>query len=74
MIIKRTEEIAEKRNWTMTQVSLAWISRRVTSPIVGISSVERLDEAVDIAGKVLTTEEEEYLEEPYQVLPIDGHA
>ena len=57
----------------MTQVALAWIIKRVTSPIVGISSVARLVEAVEITGKVLTAEEEKYLEEPYQALPIDGH-
>ena len=38
-ITKRVEEIAKKRGWTMGQVSLAWINTKVSSPIVGVSSV-----------------------------------
>lgn len=38
-IIVRVEEIAQKRGWTMSQVALAWIDKKVSSPIVGISSV-----------------------------------
>lgn len=72
-INKRVDEIAKKRGWPMSHVALAWINARVTSPIVGLSSIARLDEAVAIKGKVLTPEEEQYLEEPYQPLPIDGH-
>jgi aryl-alcohol dehydrogenase-like predicted oxidoreductase len=38
-IIKRVEEIAQKRSWTMSQVALAWSLTKVSSPIVGMSSV-----------------------------------
>lgn len=38
-IIKRVQEIAEKRSWKMSQVALAWSNTRVSSPIVGINSV-----------------------------------
>lgn len=41
-IINRVEEIARKRGWTMSQVALAWIDKRVSSPIVGLSSVRAL--------------------------------
>ncbi len=41
-IIKRVQQIAEKRSWTMAQVALAWSITRVSSPIVGISSVQVL--------------------------------
>ena len=57
----------------MAQVALAWINNRVASPIVGLSSIARLDEAVDLKGKVLTAEEERYLEEPYAPTKIEGH-
>lgn len=73
-INKRVEEIAKKRGWPMSHVALAWINARVASPIVGLSSIARMDEAVDIKGKVLTAEEEAYLEEPYLPVPIDGHS
>jgi aryl-alcohol dehydrogenase-like predicted oxidoreductase len=38
-IITRVEEIAKKHGWTMGQVALAWIGKKVSSPIVGVSSV-----------------------------------
>ena len=38
-IIGRVKEVAEKKGWTMGQVALAWIDKKVSSPIVGISSV-----------------------------------
>ena len=57
----------------MSQVAMAWASKRVTSPIIGFSSVERLDEALSARGKELTQDEEKYLEEPYQPLEIEGH-
>jgi aryl-alcohol dehydrogenase-like predicted oxidoreductase len=47
----------------MAQVALAWIDNKVTSPIVGFSSVKRLEEAI-IPDKKLTAEEMKYLEEP----------
>lgn len=73
-IITRVQEIAEKRGWTMSQVALAWINQRVASPIVGLSSVARLEEATQLQGKVLTPEEEAYLEEPYKPVAIQGHS
>lgn len=72
-IVKRVEELAEKKGWARSQVALAWINKRVTSPIIGISSIKRLDEATQLRGKVLTEEEEKYLEEPYVPVKIAGH-
>ncbi|KAH8588775.1 voltage-gated potassium channel subunit beta-1 [Bisporella sp. PMI_857] len=65
-IITQAIQIAEKHDWPMAHVALAWINKRVTSPIIGFSSVERLDQAITARGKVLSDEEERYLEEPYQ--------
>jgi len=73
-IIGRVQEIAEKRGWKMSHVALAWINKRVASPIIGFSSVERIDEAIEAKGKVLTEEEEKYLEELYQPKAIIGHS
>lgn len=72
-IIGRVEEIAKKRGLTMTQVALAWINPKVSSPIVGFSSVERMDEALGAKGVTLTEEENKYLEELYQPRTIEGH-
>lgn len=64
-IIGRVQELAEKKGWKMSQVALAWIVKKGTVPIVGFSSVDRLEEAVQIKDKTLTDEEIKYLEEPY---------
>jgi len=73
-IIKRVQELAEKKGWKMSQVALAWINKRISSPIIGFSSVDRMDEAIEVRGKTLTEEEEKYLEELYQPKAIAGHA
>jgi hypothetical protein len=72
-IINRVEELAKRKNWSMSQVALAWINRRVASPIVGFSSVERVDEALGYEDRLLTEDEERYLEEPYLPKAVSGH-
>ncbi|KZV83525.1 Aldo/keto reductase [Exidia glandulosa HHB12029] len=72
-IVKRVEELAKKKGWTMSEVALAWINKRVSSPIVGVSSAERLEQAM-ITGYELTEEDEKYLEEPYVPKKVRGHA
>ncbi|KFZ15088.1 hypothetical protein V501_02884 [Pseudogymnoascus sp. VKM F-4519 (FW-2642)] len=73
-IVERVAEVAGKRGWSSSEVALAWVGKRVTSPIVGFSSVKRIDEALGGRGKVLTEEEEAYLEELYQPRRIVGHS
>lgn len=72
-IINRVEELAKKKGWTMSQVTLAWTMKRVSAPIIGFSSAERIDEALSARGKELTEEEERYLEEAYTPQEIQGH-
>ncbi|KAI4105382.1 MAG: hypothetical protein LQ339_003446 [Xanthoria mediterranea] len=73
-IISRVEELAKKREWTMSHVALAWCNKRIASPIIGFSSIARMDEALEGRGKELTEEEEKYLEEPYQPKAVAGHS
>ena len=64
-IIRRVEEIANKRGVPMAKVSLAWLTLKVTSPIIGTASVKRLSEENIISEDLkLTDEEAKYLEEP----------
>jgi aryl-alcohol dehydrogenase-like predicted oxidoreductase len=72
-IIERVEELAKKKDWTMSDVSLAWINKRVTSPIIGFSSAKRIDEALHATGKTLSDDDTKYLEELYQPKNISGH-
>ncbi|KAF2249354.1 aldo-keto reductase-like protein [Trematosphaeria pertusa] len=73
-MIERVEELAKKHGWKMSTVALAWINKRVTSPIIGFSTEGRMDEALESRGKTLTEEEEKYLEELYQPRVIQGHS
>lgn len=72
--IGRVEELAKKKGWKMSQVALAWIDKRISSPIIGFSTVDRIDEAIEVRGKTLTEEEEKYLEELYVPKAISGHS
>jgi aryl-alcohol dehydrogenase-like predicted oxidoreductase len=72
-IIERVQKLAEQKGWTMSQVTLAWTLRRVCSPIIGFSTVDRIDDALSARGKELSPYEEKFLEEPYTPLEIEGH-
>jgi aryl-alcohol dehydrogenase-like predicted oxidoreductase len=71
-IINRVEEVAKKKDWKMAQVALTWAGSKVTSPIVGLSSAQRVNESV-VRGFELAEEEIKYLEEPYQPKKVSGH-
>lgn len=72
-IVKRVQELAEKKGWKMADVALAWMNKRCASPIIGFSSEARMDEALGARGKELSEEEEKYLEELYQARAVVGH-
>lgn len=64
-IIRRVEEVAEKRGVTMTEVSLAWLLKKVASPVVGATKCSHVDGAVKALDLELTEDEVRYLEELY---------
>lgn len=65
-IINRVEEIAKKYNVSMATIATAWILNKGFCPIVGMSSVKRLEDAVHATKLQLSEEDIKYLEEPYQ--------
>ena len=69
-IIDRVEQLAKEKNWPMSYVALSWVNSRVASPIVGLSNVERIDEAIAACSKLLTDQECRFLEELYQPKPV----
>ncbi|KAK9383358.1 Aldo/keto reductase [Kockiozyma suomiensis] len=71
-IIKRVQEVAAKKQYTMAVVSLAWVLSKVSSPITGLSSIKRLEEAVAAGHCALEEDEIKYLEEPYVPRPTRG--
>lgn len=72
-IIGRVSNVAEKHGWKMSQVALAWIIQKGTTPVVGVSKLSRLEDACEVRGKQLTEDEMKYLEEPYKPKVIVGH-
>ena len=72
VIIARASEIAEKRGVTMTEVSLAWLLTKVTSPVVGATKMHHIEGAVKATELELSEEEIAYLEEPYIPHPLAG--
>lgn len=65
IIIGRVADIAEKRGVSMTEVSLAWLLTKVTSPVVGATKANHIDGAVNSVKLELTDSEISYLEELY---------
>lgn len=65
LIIERVMEIAEKKGVSMTEVSLAWLLTKVTSPVVGATKRSHVDGGVKAVDLVLSEEEIDCLEELY---------
>ncbi|NUE01940.1 aldo/keto reductase [Halorubraceae archaeon YAN] len=74
-INERVQELADERDRSMAQIALAWTLHKdvVTAPIVGTSSIEHLEEAVEAVSIDLTESDIEYLEEPYTPVRVSGH-
>ena len=72
VIIGRVAELAEKRGVTMTEVSLAWLLTKVTSPVVGATKFHHIEGAAKAVDLELTSDELSYLEEPYVPHPLAG--
>ncbi|MDG5776672.1 aldo/keto reductase [Haloarculaceae archaeon H-GB1-1] len=74
-INERVEELAGEYDASMAQISLAWLFEKdvVTAPIVGTTSVEHLEEAVEALDISLDDSDVEWLEEPYEPVRVSGH-
>ncbi|GAD53609.1 general stress protein, oxireductase [Halarchaeum acidiphilum MH1-52-1] len=74
-INERVEELAAEKDVKMAQIALAWLLHKevVTAPIVGTTSVEHLEDAVEATEIDLSDSDIEYLEEPYEPVRVFGH-
>jgi aryl-alcohol dehydrogenase-like predicted oxidoreductase len=72
---ERVAELAADRGVKMAQVALAWLfdSEWVDAPIVGTTSVEHLEDAVEALDIDLSASDVDYLEEPYEPVRVSGH-
>ena len=65
VIINRVAELAEKRGVSMTEISLAWLLAKVTSPVVGATKPHHIEDAAKAVDLALAPDEMAYLEEGY---------
>jgi aryl-alcohol dehydrogenase (NADP+) len=73
-VMETVQAVAKEKGVTSAQVSLAWLLQKgVTSPIIGATKVEHIEEAVGSLEVKLDAADIERLEKDYQPHPILGH-
>lgn len=72
VIISRVAELADKRNVSMTEIALAWLLTKVTSPVTGATKLSQIEDVAKSVNLVLTEQEISYLEECYVPHPLAG--
>ena len=72
---ERVQELAAERGVSMAQLSLSWLLHKewVDTPIIGASKIEHLEDAVEAVEVSLSDSDLDYLEAPYQPVPVSGH-
>ncbi len=65
VIISRVAELARQKGVSMTEISLAWLLTKVTSPVVGATKLHHVEGAAKAVDLTLNDAELAYLEEPY---------
>ena len=71
-VIAKVCEIADTRNVSMTEVSLAWLLTKVTSPVVGATKISHVEGAASAVDFKLTDDEIKALEEYYEPHFLSG--
>ncbi|KAG8873897.1 hypothetical protein FRB98_008721 [Tulasnella sp. 332] len=75
-INERIESIAKTHGVSMAQVAVAWLLSKpfLTAPIIGTTSVDKLNDLVGGVHLKLTADEIKSIDEPYEPRKIIGHA
>lgn len=73
LIVSRVDEVAQKHGVPMACVATAWTMAHGDIPILGLSSVDRIDEAIKALELKLPKDDLDYLEAPYKPLAVSGH-
>ena len=72
LVIDRVMELAEKREVTMSEISLAWLLSKTTAPLVGMTKEKHVVLANKATNLKLSDEEIYFLEEPYVPHKLTG--
>lgn len=67
LVIERLAQVAENHGAARSQIALAWLLQKqpVTAPIIGVTKVSQLEDAIGALTIGLTPEEVKFMEEPY---------
>lgn len=73
-VVAAVEKLAQERGVPMAQIAMAWVLSKdaVASPIVGVSKLSHVEDAIASAGVKLTAEEIASLEAPYRPRFVTG--
>ncbi|MGC8626215.1 MAG: aldo/keto reductase [Acidimicrobiales bacterium] len=74
-IVEAVASVAQKRGASRAQVALAWLLSKhvVTAPILGVTRLEQLDDALGALSLELSPDEVSQLEAPYKPHQVAGH-
>ena len=73
-IVERVEKLAQERGVSMAQIAIAWLlNKGGIAPLLGLSTKDRIDQAVAALSLALSPEEMAYLEAPYRPKPVVGY-
>jgi aryl-alcohol dehydrogenase (NADP+) len=74
-VAERASDVASRRGVTPAQISLAWLLQKpvVTAPIIGVTKLDHLEQAVAAVGIELSVDEVQQLEQLYRPHAILGH-
>ncbi len=75
-VVDALSQVARGRNVSNAQIALAWLLAQpgVTAPIIGVSTVRHLEEALAAVDLTLAPDEIAALAKPYQPHPVLGFA
>src|ERR1041385_6171978 len=74
-VVDCVADVAKERGVTGSQIALAWLLNKayITSPIIGATKMNHLDQAIAALDLKLAEEEIKKLEAPYKPHPVLGH-
>jgi 1-deoxyxylulose-5-phosphate synthase len=74
-VVATVEALAKARGVPMAQIAMAWLLHKdgITSPIIGATRADHIEDAVAAIQLSLTPEETARLEAPYQPRPVPGY-
>jgi 1-deoxyxylulose-5-phosphate synthase len=74
-VVATVEALAKARGVPMAQIAMAWLLHKdgITSPIIGATRADHIEDAVAAIELSLAPEETARLEAPYQPRPVPGY-